>query len=75
MAELDRLIHEEKMEMYSRNVYTDYIRPVIAEFVGVCLFVFVGVLSANGADGNIVAVALAHGLTIALLIMGLGAIR
>ncbi|KAJ8318385.1 hypothetical protein KUTeg_003476 [Tegillarca granosa] len=72
MAELDRLIHEEKMEMYSRNTYTDYVRPVIAEFTGVCLFVFVGVLSVNGAGGNIVAVALAHGMTIALLIMGLG---
>lgn len=49
------------------------VRPIIAEFVGVTLFVFVGCCAL--VSGNITGAALGHGLTIALLIMGLGEIR
>lgn len=49
------------------------IRPVIAEFIGVTVFVFVGTLVVQ--TGDIVGIGLAHGFMIALLIMGLGNIR
>lgn len=45
-------------------------RPVLAEFVGVTVFVFVGTMVVQTND--IVSIGLAHGLMIALLIMGLG---
>lgn len=47
-------------------------RPVLAEMVGVTLFVFVGCCAL--ISGNITSAALGHGLTIGLLIMGLGEI-
>ena len=49
------------------------IRPVMAEFIGVIVFVFVGTMVVQTRD--IVSIGLAHGLMIALLIMGLGNIR
>ena len=55
------------------TLYDRAIRPILAEMVGVTLFVFVGCCSL--VTNDIVAAALGHGLTIALLIMGLGEIR
>ncbi|XP_052785985.1 aquaporin-8-like [Mya arenaria] len=52
------------------SLYDRAIRPALAEFVGVTLFVFVGCCAL--VSGDIVGAALGHGLTIALLIMGLG---
>lgn len=48
-------------------------RPLLSEFIGVTVFVFVGTLVVQ--TGDIVAIGLAHGFMIALLIMGLGKIR
>ena len=48
--------------------------PCIAEMLQLVIFVFIGTLSvANG--GGIVGIAIAHGLTIALLVAGFGGIR
>lgn len=41
----------------------------------VMIFVFIGTMSVKNTDGNIVGIAIAHGLTIALLIAGFGGIR
>lgn len=73
MAEMDPLIHSNS-QIGIKTYYEEYIQPVYAEFLGVCLFVFVGVLSplSEGTDGNLIGVAVGHGLTIALLIMALG---
>jgi hypothetical protein len=49
------------------------IRPCLAEFLGVTLFVFLGTTSA--LSGNVVSSAMAHGLTIMLLIIAFGDIR
>lgn len=68
MAELDQLV-----QVDNSGSYRLYVRPVLAEFVGTMLFVFIGVLSVQNAS-SLAAIGLAHGLTIALLIMGLGKI-
>ena len=57
-----------------RSVFMRYVRPAFAELIGVAVFVFIGSMAAatHAAD---LSVALAHGLTIAVLITGLGHIR
>ncbi|OWF40857.1 Aquaporin-8 [Mizuhopecten yessoensis] len=70
MAELDSLLQQKSG--YDVGPFRTYVRPVLAEFVGTTLFVFIGVLSVQ--SGNLASIGLAHGLTIALLIMGLGKI-
>ena len=49
------------------------LRPCLAEAIGVAIFVFIGSLSA--LSNNIVAIALAHGLTIMTLVAGFGKLR
>ena len=71
MDDHERLI--EKMEERPQGPFDSVFRPIMAEFVGVCLFVFVGCMALH--SGNVVGAALGHGLTIALLIIGLGEIR
>ncbi|KAL3875604.1 hypothetical protein ACJMK2_033539 [Sinanodonta woodiana] len=56
----------------STGYYETIVRPILAEFVGVCLLVFVGSLSLQ--DNLQATVALTHGLTVTLLIIGLGGI-
>lgn len=56
-----------------QRLYQKLFQPALAEFVGVTLFVFVGCMAVQ--TGELSAVGLTHGLTIALLIMGLGNIR
>ena len=58
---------------YHDDIWERTVRPVLAEFIGVTVFVFVGTMVVQ--NGNIVSIGLAHGLMIALLIMGLGNIR
>ncbi|KAK3582695.1 hypothetical protein CHS0354_013045 [Potamilus streckersoni] len=65
--ENEKLINREDMPTGS---YETTIRPIFAEFVGVCLFVFIGCMASQ--NELLTAVALAHGLTIALLIIGVG---
>ncbi|KAK3582697.1 hypothetical protein CHS0354_013047 [Potamilus streckersoni] len=48
------------------------VQPLLAEFVGVCLLVFISCMASQ--NNFVIDVALAHGLTIAMLIIGLGAI-
>lgn len=72
MAELNHLVHSGKD--YDVGRYRTYVRPVLAEFIGTTLFVFIGVMSATQPAANLASIGLAHGLTIALLIMGLGKI-
>ncbi|XP_060071546.1 aquaporin-8-like [Ylistrum balloti] len=73
MAELNSVVHSNKN--YDVGRFHTYGRPVLAEFIGTTLFVFIGVLSAQpGPGASLTSVGLAHGLTIALLIMGLGKI-
>lgn len=57
----------------SRGLYDRIWRPIFAEMVGVTLFVFVGCCALIST--NITSAALGHGLTIAILIMGLGELR
>lgn len=73
MSDTERLINRNEVEAESYGVYDQGIRPVLAEFVGTTLFVFIGCCSL--VSGNIVGAALGHGLTIALLVMGLGTVR
>ena len=70
MEDTEKLIANEQRP---RGAFDSIFRPIAAEFVGVCLFVFVGCLSLH--SGNIAGAAIGHGFTIALLIMGLGEIR
>lgn len=73
MSDTERLINRNDSEAEPYRLYDNDVRPVLAEFVGTLLFVFVGCCSL--VSGDIVGAALGHGLTIALLIMGLGAVR
>lgn len=51
-------------------------RPCVAEALQLTIFVFVGTTAVCvGATTDLTGIAIAHGLTIALLIMGFGAIR
>ena len=49
------------------------VRPCLAELFGVTMFVFLGTTSAT--SDNVVSVAMAHGLTIMLLIIAFGDLR
>lgn len=72
-----------QMGMISVETFNTYIRPCTAEFVGMILFVFTGCLSVQdsiaGGQGipfpSTVCVALASGMAITLLIVGIGHIR
>lgn len=62
--------------------YEEYIRPSLAEFFGVTLFVCVGclaVLQSGGQSTSVpfsgIGIAVGHGLTIALLIAAMGDVR
>ncbi|KAH3864521.1 hypothetical protein DPMN_027540 [Dreissena polymorpha] len=76
MTEMDRLISLDKSisghPPQERGTFERIFRPMAAKFVGVALFVFVGCCALN--SGDLVGAALGHGLTIALLIVGFGAI-
>jgi aquaporin TIP len=53
-------------------VSTDWLRRAVAEFVGTFALVFVGVASVQFAGGQLVGVALAHGLVIAVMASAVG---
>ncbi|XP_045214723.2 aquaporin-8-like [Mercenaria mercenaria] len=74
MSETDHLIKRDNLvaSEHERSSFDRIWRPLIAEMVGVTLFVFVGCCAF--LSGEITSVALGHGLTFALLIMGLGEI-
>lgn len=61
--------------------FDGYLRPCLAEFVGLVIFVFTGCMavqdpiSAAHASPSAVCVAVAHGFTIALLVASFGAVR
>jgi hypothetical protein len=63
------------------NFYERYVRPVLAEFFGVTLFVCIGCLSVQmsgvyaGTTFSGLGIACGHGLTIALLVVALGEVR
>src|SRR5215210_6414958 len=48
------------------------IRPLIAEFIGTFALIFIGIGAINVAKGDLLAVALAHGLTIAVFVSATG---
>jgi len=75
MSDTERLINHKKedVEMQPDGIFDTAIRPVLAEFVGTAIFVFVGCCALVSQD--IVAAAMGHGLTIGLLVMGFGSIR
>jgi len=54
------------------KAFDEVIRPVTAELVGTTLFVFIGVMAIYSSDGMLLGVAMAHGITIALLIIAFG---
>lgn len=65
-------------------IFEEFVRPALAEFFGVTLFVCVGCLAVTQSGGgsvpgavpfSAVSIALAHGLTIALLVCALGSVR
>lgn len=77
MNEKDNLINRsgdfENGRLRYGSFYEEYVRPVLAEFFGVTLFVCVGCLSVStGPAPEPIVIAFAHGLTIALLVIGLG---
>ncbi|XP_013417580.1 aquaporin-8 [Lingula anatina] len=72
-AEKEHLINESGGEATEQDVVEKYVLPGCAEFVATLLFVFVGCMAAVGTgSGPIVNVALAHGLTIALVVASFG---
>ncbi|KAL3875607.1 hypothetical protein ACJMK2_033542 [Sinanodonta woodiana] len=68
-SETDNLINTEHSPT---GGFKTIVQPILAEFVGACVFVFIGCMASQ--NNLLTAVALAHGLTIALLIIGLGGI-
>lgn len=83
-SELDSLIQNQVSEANSVRIFEQYMRPALAEFFGVTLFVCVGCLAVTqsgsaSAPGSVpfsgVSIALAHGLAIALLVCALGDVR
>ena len=48
------------------------LRPLVAEFIGTFALIFVGIGAINVAQGSLLAVALAHGLTIAVFVSATG---
>lgn len=54
-------------------VWMDRLRPVVAEAIGLLIFVFIGTCQAT-SGGGVTAAALAHGFCIALMIIGIGRI-
>lgn len=69
MTELDPLINHGGAD----SIYERIIRPSLAEFFGTILFVFIGCMSVQ--TGDVGSIALSHGLTITLLVIGLGKVR
>ena len=59
---------EEELRFFEK-----FIQPCLAEFLGTTLFVYIGTMSTQ--DELVLATAIAHGLTMALLIYGIGSIR
>ncbi|XP_013063681.2 aquaporin-8-like isoform X1 [Biomphalaria glabrata] len=77
MSEKDQLLPVNRSDSIVRSfpdILEEYIRPCFAEFLGVTLFVFIGCTSVYNTGGNIVGIAFAHGLSIALLIIATGSI-
>ncbi|KAK3091663.1 hypothetical protein FSP39_021648, partial [Pinctada imbricata] len=66
-SELDPLLSTNRD---NQGMYATYVRPSLAEFVGTALFVFIGCMSSQ--TGDPVAIGLAHGLSIALLVVSFG---
>lgn len=67
-------VNNELAENYnSLGAFDRLIQPCIAEFVGVLLFVFIGTMSVQ--DKLLMPISIAHGFTIAVLIIGMGHIR
>ncbi|KAL3875606.1 hypothetical protein ACJMK2_033541 [Sinanodonta woodiana] len=60
-----------KENFISKGPYEITVQPLLAEFVGVCMFVFIGCMA---TPNQLLTLALAQGMTIALLIIGLGTI-
>src|SRR5438105_11735023 len=48
------------------------IRPLVAEFIGTFALIFVGIGAINVAQAGLLAVAFAHGLTIAVMVSATG---
>ncbi|KAH9519952.1 Aquaporin-8 [Bulinus truncatus] len=77
MSEKDQLLPVNRSESITSSfsdIFEEYIRPCFAEFLGLTLFVFIGCTSIYNTNGNIVGIALAHGLSIALLVIATGSI-
>lgn len=61
-------------EVRLADIFDQYLRPCLTEFFGVAIFVFIGTTAACSSLA-VEGIALAHGLTIALLVIGTGSIR
>ncbi|XP_078612165.1 aquaporin-8-like [Branchiostoma floridae x Branchiostoma japonicum] len=75
MDDTNELTHLTLEKEEPANAYETYVMPCIAEFVGLVIFVFIGTMvTGYTTAGNtwLLAIALAHGLTIALLIVSIG---
>ncbi|XP_076073499.1 aquaporin-8-like isoform X2 [Mytilus galloprovincialis] len=70
MSDGEPLLISDERHPNPYDTWEDKFRPIVAEFVGVTVFVFVGTMAVQTND--ITSIGLAHGLMIALLIMGLG---
>jgi MIP family channel proteins len=69
-ARVERLsIHDN--EVKQSDGMANLFRNLVVEFIGDLLFIFIGSLQATSGTG-VVGAALAHGITIAVLIMGMG---
>lgn len=64
-------VKDKKVERSS--FYETYMQPCIAEFLGTTFFVFIGTMSQQ--NELLLGIAIAHGLSIALLIYSFGKIR
>lgn len=79
----DKLVNENSLSLSvapdqtstKSSWYPHVIQPCVAEFIGIVLFVFIGVVAATVKGTLLIDVALAHGFTITLLVVALGHIR
>ena len=71
MSEKQSLVQVGKDELV--GWFDNILRPCLAELVGVALFVFIGTMAVNVQ--NNLAIALAHGLAIVVLVMSTANIR
>lgn len=77
VAEMGQQVQVEDRREPTRVFFERYVQPCLAELLGTSLFVFAGCASVIGNAGTsgVIQPALAHGLTLAVMISMFGQVR